>query len=106
VLVAEQVQAIGLEHYGIEELAAHAVAQQPCAVLGERAVVEAGLDHIHIQKPAEQQMVSQFLAEGPLTANRVQTDQQAGFEKPLGRNRGTSLAIRGVRLIEQRRQLP
>src|ERR1051326_5318965 len=36
-LVAQQVQAIRLQHHRIEELAADAVAQQPRAVLGKRA---------------------------------------------------------------------
>jgi len=105
VLVTQQVQAIGLEHHRVEELAADAVAQQPRAVLGKCAVVEAGLNQVHVQEPAEQQVIGQLLTERPLAAHRVQTDQQTGFEQPLGRNRRTTFPITGIHLIEQRRQL-
>jgi hypothetical protein len=46
VLVAQQVQSIGLEHHCVEELATDAVAQQPGAVLGKGAVIEAGLEQM------------------------------------------------------------
>ena len=105
VLVAQHVQSIGLEHYCVEELATDAVAQQPRAVLGKRAVIEAGLEEIHIQEPAKQQVVGQLLAESPLAPNGVQADQQAGFEQPFGWNGGTTLTVGGVHLIEQRRKL-
>src|SRR4051794_37727112 len=73
VLIAQQMQSLGLEHDRVEELAADAVAEHPRAVLRKGAVVEAGLEQIHIEKPAEQQVVGQFLAEGAFTAYRVQT---------------------------------
>src|SRR4051812_36432521 len=37
-LVTQQVQAVRLDHDRVEELATHAMAQQPRAVLGKRAV--------------------------------------------------------------------
>src|SRR6266567_4344190 len=40
-LVAQQVQSIGLEHHRVEELATDAVPQQPRAVLRKGAVIEA-----------------------------------------------------------------
>lgn len=63
------------------------------------------LEHVHIEKPTEQQVTGQFLAEGALAAHRIQADQQAGFEQPFGRNGGSPLAVSGIHLIEQRRQL-
>lgn len=105
VLVAQQVQAIRVQHHCIEELATDSVAQQPRTVLGKRAVIKARLDHVHIQKPTEQQVISQLLTEGALAADRVQTDQQTGFQQPFWRNGGTPFASSRVHLIEQRRQL-
>src|SRR5262249_4895771 len=105
VLVAEQVQAIRLLHHRVKELATDAVPQQPLSVLGKGAVVEARLEHVHIQKPSKQQVIGQLLTEGAFAAHRVQTDQQAGFEQALRRNRRPTFTVSGVHLVEQGRQL-
>ena len=67
-------------------------------------MVEARLGHIHIEEPAEQQVVVQLLAEQPFAAHRVERHQQRGLQQPLGRDRRPS--DRAVHLIEQRRKLP
>jgi hypothetical protein len=65
-------------------------------------VVEAGLVHLRIQEPAEQQVVVELLAKQPLAAHRVQRHQQRGFQQPLGRQRRSP--HRAVHLIEHRRK--
>ena len=58
--------------------------QQTPAVLGEHHRVEAALHQVHVQKPAKQQAVLQFLAEGPLAAHRVEGDEQRAFSSRSG----------------------
>src|SRR5579871_2335685 len=76
VLIAQQVQPIGLQHHLVEELATHVRVQQAVAVPGERGVVETGFDHIHIQKPAEAQVVVECLAEGAQKARSLRTENR------------------------------
>jgi hypothetical protein len=45
--------------------------QQPLPVLGEDGGIETGLNEVHAQKPAEEEIVIQLLAERPFTALRV-----------------------------------
>ena len=47
-------------------------------------------------------MVLQVLAEGPIAADRVEGDQQAGLEQPLGRDR--KAPVGGVDAVEDRRE--
>ena len=68
-------------------------------------MVKAGLQHIHIQEPAEQHVVRQFLTESAFATNAVQTDQQARLQQAAGGIDGPTFAVGGVHLIEQRRQL-
>jgi site-specific DNA recombinase len=105
VLVAQQVQPVRLEHHLVEEALADTGAQQPLAILREGGVVEAGLDQVHVQAPAEQEVVVQFLAEGPLAAHRVQAHRQTGLQQPLRRDGRSAVAIGGVQRVEQWRQL-
>src|SRR6266851_421337 len=101
-LIRQQPPAISSQHDLVEEPLSHFVLQQPLAVLAERARVEAGLDQIHPQEPAEQEVVIKLLAEGSLAAHRVQTDQQRGLQQSLGRDGCTPYL--GVHLVERRRQ--
>ena len=103
VLVREQVKPARLFHHGAEELARHLVLQQPRAVARKGRVVEARLVGLQVQKPAEQKVVVQLLAQQPLAAYRVQRHQQGRLQQPLGRNRRPS--HRAVHRIEPRRQL-
>ena len=103
VLIAQQVPFRGAADHRVEELAGQLVLQQPFAVLGERRRIEAGLDHVHPQKPAEQQVIVELLTERVLTADRVQADQQRRLQQPLGWDRRT--ANLGVHGIKQRRQV-
>src|SRR6185437_4132215 len=76
--------------------------QQPFPVLGEGGGVEAGLHEVHVQKPAEQDVVVQLFTEGPLAAHGVQRDQQTCLQQPLWRDgRPTNL---GVHAVKRRRQ--
>jgi hypothetical protein len=55
--------------------------------MGQAAAgIEARLDGIYIQEPAEQQIVLQFLAEGPLAPRRVECDQERRLQQALGRD--------------------
>ena len=87
-----------LGHHFIKELLAQPVLQQPLAVLGEHRRVEAGLHEVHVQKPPEEEVVIQLLAEGPLTADRVEGNQEGRLEEPLRGNGGP--AHLGVHLVE------
>src|SRR3982075_103427 len=87
----------------IEEPLGNVVPEQPPAVLGEYGWVEAWLQQAHIQKPPILELVVQLLAEGALTAHRVQRNQQRRLEQSLGRD-GWS-ATRRVHLIEDGRQV-
>jgi site-specific DNA recombinase len=102
VLVRQQPQATGSQHDLIEELLTHAVFQQALAILAKGRRIETRFDQTHVQKPAEQQVVGQFLTERAFTAHRVQTDQQRGFQQPLGRQRRATVV--GVHHLKQRRQ--
>ena len=94
-LIAQQSQPIRLGHHRVEELLGDCVLEQPRAVLGEGGPLEARLDHAHPQKPPKQEVIVQFLTERPLTADRIQADQQRGFQQPArvewtnGRSRRT-----------------
>ena len=46
--------------------------------------IEAALDQAHVQEPAEQQVVCEFLAEGPFAAHRVQGNQQRSLGSRSG----------------------
>jgi hypothetical protein len=105
VLIAQQVQPIGLHDHLVEELATDVRVQQPIAVPGERGVVETGFDHIHIQKPSEAQVIVECLAEGALAADREQAHQQTRLQQSFGWNGRPPIPVGGVQLIELRREL-
>lgn len=50
-------------------------AAQTLPVLGEDRGIEARFHELHVQEPAEEQIVVQFLAGGPLPAYRIQGDE-------------------------------
>lgn len=85
-LAARESGVLGLPHDEPEELAADLVFQKALAVLGKRRGVEAGAHHVHVEEPAEQQVVVELLAELPLAADREQRHQNHGLEQPLRRN--------------------
>src|SRR5437764_627366 len=83
---AQQAQPSRLAHHLIEEPLGNLMLEQPSAVLGEHRGVKAGLQQAHIQKPTEQEVVIEFLAEGALAADRVQRNQQRRLEQSFGWN--------------------
>jgi len=66
-------------------------------------MIEARLGRVHIEEPAEQQIVIELLAEQPFAAHGVQRHQQRGLQQPLGWDRRPPNGA--VHLIEQRRKL-
>ena len=105
VLVREQAVSVCCHNDFIEQCLTHMVLQKALTVLGEGGGIETGLDQVHVQEPAEEQMIVQFLTEGPLTADRVEGDQYRGLQEPLGRNRRpASLCVHPVKLRRERRQ--
>src|SRR5262249_36841630 len=57
-------------------------------------------DHVHVQEPAKQQVVTELLAQQPLAAHRVECHQHHRLEQPLGWNRRTT--NRAVHRVEGR----
>jgi site-specific DNA recombinase len=102
VIIAQQTQPSRLAHHLIEEPLGDAVLEQPSAILGEHRRVEAGLQQAHIQKPTKEEVVIEFLAEGPLAADRVQRNQQRRLEQSFGRNRWSPTSA--IHLVEDGRQ--
>src|SRR6267143_2054351 len=80
------------------------VLHQPLPIFRERFLHEALLVQIHVEEPAEQQVVVELLAEERLAPHRVERHQQRRLEQPLRRNRGPT--DRAVHLVEHSRQLP
>ena len=66
-------------------------------------MVEARLGRIHIEEPAEQQVVVELLAEHPFAAHRISAISSEALQQSLGRDRRPP--DRAVHLIEQRRKL-
>src|SRR6266702_2277664 len=83
VLVREQSERVRLRDSLPEELASNFSLQQALAVSTEARMIEARLVQLHVQKPAEQQIVVELLTEQPLAANRIQCHQQRSFERML-----------------------
>src|SRR4051812_41646653 len=69
-LIREQSPRVGPADHLIKELLPDLVLEQALAVLGEDGGVETRLDRVHVDEPAEQQVVLQLLAEGPLGSDR------------------------------------
>jgi hypothetical protein len=78
-------QARLLHHRG-EEPVGDLLAQEPLAILGERAVVETLGVHVEVEEVLEEQVVAQPFTELPLAANRVQGHQHRRLEQLLGRH--------------------
>ena len=76
VLVRQQSLPVRFQHHFTEQSLAHSMLQQPLPILGEGGGIETGLNDVHIQKPPEEEVVVQLLAECPFTAHRVQGNQQ------------------------------
>src|SRR6516164_4316919 len=101
VLVARQSSALGLGHHRHEELPSDIVLKQPLTILGERAVIERSILDTHVQKPSEEQVIVELLAEQSLAAHGVESHQQRGFEQLFGRDtRAPTLAVH----LSQRRR--
>ena len=64
VLVREQAVSVCCHNDFIEQCLTHMVLQKALTVLGEGGGIETGLDQVHVQEPAEEQMIVQFLTEG------------------------------------------
>jgi hypothetical protein len=103
VLVGEQPPRVRPANHLVEELLPDFVLQETLAILGEDGRVEARLDRVHVQEPAEQQVVLQLLAERSLRPRRVECDQQGRLQQPLGRDRWTT--VLSVHAVEHRREI-
>src|SRR5215469_88695 len=103
VLTGEQLERSRLLYHPAEELSCHLAFQKPLAVGGKAGMIETRFVQLHIQKPAEQQVIFKLLAEQPFAADRIQRHQQRRFEQPLGRNRRSP--DRAVHPVQYRRQL-
>jgi hypothetical protein len=101
-LVREQVPLVGLSHDQLEQRSPHLVVEQPLTILGERRRIEAWFHQLHVQEPAEQEVVVEFLTEGSLTPHRIKRDQERRLEQPLRRDRRS--AVLGVHRVEGIRQ--
>ena len=75
VLVANPMLGLREPNHLRKKQVGHLVFQHPCLVLLVRRVVEHRLIRIHVQEPAEEQIVLQPLAELPLRADRVESHQ-------------------------------
>src|SRR5512133_3844410 len=105
VLVAHEAGAASRLHDLGEELRRHFMFEQSLPVPREGRVVEALLDAIHVEEPAEQQVVVELLAEEPLAAHAVERHQQRRLQEPLGRDRGPAdFAVHRVERRRERRQ--
>ena len=102
VFIRQQPLPVGRPHHLVEQGPAHVVCHQPLPVLGEDGRVEAALHQVHVQEPAVEQVVLEFLAEGALAAHRVEGDQQRGLQQALGRDGGPTHT--GIHAVELRRQ--
>lgn len=87
------------QHDLVEQGLAYPMLQQPLSVFAEDGSVEAGLEQVHAQKPPEEEVVIQLLAESPFTADRVQGDEKGSFQEPLRmKGRSAHLSIHSVEL--------
>jgi hypothetical protein len=93
VVGAHQPRLVSLLDDGPQELARRVVNDQPVAVVREDRRHEARLAHVHVEQPAEEQVVVELLAELPLAAHRVQRDLQLRPRPdPFGYSFGGELA--------------
>lgn len=76
---------------------------QPLLILAEGAGIEGSLTHVHVQKPAEEQVVAKLLAELPLRPNAEEGNEQLGLEQPLRRDGRPT--FQGVHRIKQWTQI-
>jgi hypothetical protein len=75
VLVAHQPGGTSLRHDGEKEFLGDFMRDESLAVLGERAVIETRLLHVHVEEPAKQDVVVELLAEQPLAPHRIEGHQ-------------------------------
>ena len=71
----------------IEEASGHVGGDKVFAQAAEVRLVQRRALEIHVEKPAEQDVVVELFAELPVRANRIQRNQQLRIEQSLGRNR-------------------
>ena len=57
VLVRQQAPPVRLQYHFVEQGLAHPMLQEPLPVLGEGGGIKAGLNQVHPQKPAEEEVV-------------------------------------------------
>src|SRR6266508_520084 len=104
-LIRQQSLRMGLAQDLVEQLLADRVLEEPLSVLREGGGVEAGLHHLHVQEPAEQKVVVEFLTEGPLAPHGVERDQQRGLQQSFGWNgRSSALGVHPIELCRQCRE--
>ena len=74
-----------------QELPGNVVREEPILVARERAGVERLVGHVHVQDPAEEQVVPKLLAELPVAADGEQRHQKSRLQECLRRNRPTAV---------------
>ena len=90
VLAAHEALSPGALDDRAEEVRRDLVLEQALAVEREDRPVEDLLGHVHVEKPAVEQVVAELLAEHPLAPDTVERHQHARLQEPLGRDRGPS----------------
>jgi len=97
VIAADQPVEDRLLHHPIKEVAHEAVVGEALTVHAEDFGRPDDVRGIHVQEPAEQQVVPDLLAELDFAADAVEGLQQQGLDQPLGRDAGPArLAVRGA----------
>src|SRR5882757_920175 len=97
VFIREQLKGARFAHHRVKEFQSHLFARQALAVLAERGGVERSFLKAHVQEPAEQNVVIERLAKEPITAYRVQCDQQLRLQQALRWNRrATNSAVEPI----------
>jgi hypothetical protein len=86
-LVADQAETASLLDDQLEKLSRRIVVEQSAAIMCKAAVVKARFIAVHVEEPAEQQIVVELLTKQPITADTIKCHQQRSLEQPLGRNR-------------------
>ena len=85
VVVRQQVPLTGLTDYRIEKLQRNGMREQTFSILGKSGRIERSFFKIHIEKPAEQNVVVQLFTENPIRTYRKQRDQQFRFQQAFRR---------------------
>ena len=104
-LIGEQIRRARGAYHRIEETPGGVLLDHALAQAREVRLVQPGLLQIHVQKPAEQDVVIEHFAKHPVRAHRVKRDQQTRLEQALRRNRRpAAIGIQSIELARHRRE--